>query len=266
MSGRYEPQLVYIKGRMSFVIMAILPILPYCMILRVCFFLFVLVNSMPARAQTRRVYLLPGQGADGVLFSRLHLDHCDTFHIRYPVPLKNETFNAYAHRLAQQIDTTQPFYLVGVSFGGMNAVEMTKFLKPQKVILLSSVKCRKELPFRYKFQKVLPLYKLFPGKFYIRTTQMARYVVEPDCRPYDSLFRAMIMRKDPMFIKRSIGMIVNWDNATVPSNVVHIHGKRDHTLPARRIKNAWFLKEGSHMMVYTRADDISLLINQELSR
>jgi hypothetical protein len=146
----------------------------------------------------------------------------------------------------------------------MNAVEIGKFLKPQKIILISSAKCRKELPLRYKFQKVIPMYAIFSGRFYKRMANKARPVFEPDCRQYDSLFRAMIGRKNKDFMKRSIKMICRWNNKVIPSNVIHIHGTNDHTLPYRRIKNAVEIKNGSHMMVYTRADEITSLLNREL--
>lgn len=218
------------------------------------------------QSQTKKVYLFPGQGSDAALFSKMKLLNCDTTIISYPAPLKKESLQAYAKRISTQIDTTKPFYLIGVSFGGMLSVEISKFLNPQKVILISSAAIRKELPFRYIFQKVFPLYTIFSGRYYKRMANLARPIVEPDCRIYDSLFSAMIDRKDPKFMKRSIKMICRWDNKMTPKNVVHLHGNSDHTLPYRRIKNAIKVEKGSHMMVYTKAEEINELVNKELER
>lgn len=212
----------------------------------------------------KTVYLLPGQGADGRLFQRLSLENCDTVVIKYPVPLKGETLPAYAMRLSAQIDTTKPFYLVGVSFGGMNAIEIGKILHPEKIILISSAKTKNELPLRYRFQKTIPLYALTGGRMLKYMANFARPIVEPDSKPDTKTFRSMIDDKDPAFMKRSIRMIIQWNNSEIPANVVHIHGDNDHTLPYRKINNAIKVENGSHMMTLIKAEEISKLVNQEL--
>lgn len=235
---------------------------------RKLFFVLLLLAASGVFAQSNdtrmTVYLLPGQGADARLFQRLALDKCDTVSIRYPVPFKKETMHAYAHRLAQQIDTTKPFCLVGVSFGGMNAIEMGKFLHPQKIVLISSAKTKKELPVRYRFQKVIPIYALTGGRLMKRMANFARPIVEPDSKAQTPVFKSMIDAKDPQFMKRSVKMIIRWNNKTVPANVVHIHGDNDHTLPFRRIDNVVRVEKGSHMMTLIRAEEVSRLVNAAL--
>ena len=65
-------------------------------------------------------------------------------------------------------------------------------------------------------------------------------------------------------MKRSVKMIIRWNNTTIPPNVVHIHGDNDHTLPFRRLKNVVRVKNGSHMMTLIKADEVSRLINAAL--
>jgi surfactin synthase thioesterase subunit len=67
---------------------------------------------------------------------------------------------SYAKKLSHQIDTTQPFILIGVSLGGMLATEMTDFIQPEKTIIISSAKNKYELPHRYRFQNIVPIYYL----------------------------------------------------------------------------------------------------------
>lgn len=212
-------------------------------------------------AQHKRIYLFPGLGADAALFSKTILPGCDTTIINMPVPLKNETMHAYALRIATQVDTTAPYTFIGVSLGGMVAVEMAGFLKPEKIILISSAKARKELPLRYKFQEVVPVYTVFSGKFYKRMSNIMRPLVEPESRKDDSLFTAMIERKDPLFMKRAIGMICKWNPEPNRSDIIHFHGTSDHTLPYRFTKNAIKIKKGSHMMTYSRAQEVNKQLN-----
>ncbi|MBK7569000.1 MAG: hypothetical protein IPI31_14355 [Bacteroidetes bacterium] len=64
-------------------------------------------------------YLLPGQGSDSRVFKNIHFEeNIDTINIHYPVPFENESMAEYAVRISEQIDTTQPFVLIGVSLGG----------------------------------------------------------------------------------------------------------------------------------------------------
>lgn len=46
------------------------------------------------------------------------------FQIEWIEPLPNETIEQYAKRLAQCIDTSQPYVIIGVSFGGLIATEI----------------------------------------------------------------------------------------------------------------------------------------------
>jgi alpha/beta superfamily hydrolase len=53
-------------------------------------------------------------------------------------------------RLSEQIIEVNPI-LVGVSFGGMIAVEVAKLIETEKVILISSAKTKHEIPQYYQF-------------------------------------------------------------------------------------------------------------------
>ena len=224
--------------------------------------LFSLFSCITFAQVKHRIYLIPGQGADERLFSELKLEKCETYVLKFPVPEKDELLPRYAKRMAEQIDTTQPFSIVGVSLGGMIAVEMSKFLDPDKVVLISSAKGRDELPLRYRFMKHVPLYKLFPGTLLKTMANLARPIVEPESKVKAPVFKAMIDAKDPDFMQRSIHMIANWDNKERPANLVHIHGTKDKTLPVRYIGQPLKVKGGGHMVTLVRAEEISKLLNE----
>lgn len=216
--------------------------------------------------EKKHVYLIPGQGGDARLFKKLNLNNVDTTIINYIIPEKNETLPNYAKRLSIQIDTTRPFYIIGVSFGGMCAVEMAKFLHPIKVIIISSAATQEEIPFRYKFQRIIPINKLFGGKFLKFMTNIVRPIFEPDSKTEQETFKAMIHDKDPKFMKRSVNCIIHWKNKDVPNNIIRIHGDKDHTLPFRKIKKPIRVRGGSHMMILTKADEMNRIINEEISK
>lgn len=73
------------------------------------------------------VYFISGLGADKRIFSKLTLSaEFDIIHIDWIVPFSKETLVSYAKRLSKVIDVNNPFALIGVSFGGMIAVEIAK--------------------------------------------------------------------------------------------------------------------------------------------
>ena len=72
--------------------------------------------------------------------------------------MATETLAQYAQRIVQRITAPRPM-LVGLSFGGMVAVEIAKILPVEKVILISSAKTRDELPPSYRFLGKLHLHK-----------------------------------------------------------------------------------------------------------
>ncbi len=211
-----------------------------------------------------RLYMMPGFGGDARTFSRLSLPGIDTLTLPYLLPEKGEDLPSYARRMAIHIDTSQPFSLLGVSFGGMLAVEMGKFLAPEQIILVASAKTRRELPFRYRFQRFIPIHRLLGGRFMIRLGPLGASIFEPQLRQDRDVFKSMLRRKDPRFMVRSLDCIVRWKNEQYPGNVVHIHGSKDHVLPLRKIRNAHVLPGGSHCMVYLRAQELSKFILSQI--
>ena len=211
------------------------------------------------------VYFFPGTGSDERIFSKIQLPAGYQAHfIQYPVPQKKATMAEYAALLAQQIDTSQTFVLVGVSVGGMICTELAEQLKPQKTIIISSAKCRSELPRHYRFQRYLPINKLFGPRFIKAMSFVAQAVVEPDRNKHKATFKAMLSDKKPLYLKRTVNMIVNWEREGYSPNIVHIHGTNDHTLPLRNISPSTIIQGGSHMMTLTRGEEINALIVENL--
>jgi len=211
------------------------------------------------------VYLIPGQGADYRLFKNLEIDSVfEVKHVHYFTPEKGLNMTDYARALSNQIDTTKTFYLVGVSLGGMLATEMGDFLKPEKIIVISSAKNRYEFPFRYRFQKKIPLYKIVPQGMVKLGAQILQPIVEPASRLEKETTKAMLKDKDKAFLKRTIKMILEWEREEYREDIIHIHGDNDHTIPHRNVKQDFLIEGGSHMMILTRAYVIGDIINHIL--
>src|SRR5688572_202955 len=120
------------------------------------------------------VYCIPGMGVDQRLFKNLKLKNCNIHHIKWITPGKEDDLAAYAMRLSEQIDTSRPFVLIGVSLGGMCAVEIAKRFKPLKTFVISSCKISAELPLKILFWKNLGLYRLLGDRGYISAAMLVK--------------------------------------------------------------------------------------------
>jgi len=113
-----------------------------------------------------KIYAISGLGADQRVFKFLQLDH-ELIPINWIIPLKNEPIQSYALRLAKSIDLEEEFALLGVSFGGLIAVELSKILNPKITILISSIETKNELNPMFRWFGNTRINKLFPVSFLI---------------------------------------------------------------------------------------------------
>ena len=75
----------------------------------------------------------------------------------------------------------------------------------------------------------------------------------------------MIAKKSPVYLRRSVNLLINWDREMNSHKIYHIHGTNDHTLPFRKIKSPdYIIEKGSHMMTLTRGKSISEVVNRIL--
>ncbi len=212
------------------------------------------------------VYCIPGMGVNERLFRNLKLDNCKIHHIKWETPFKNESLSDYAMRLSKQIDSSLPFVLVGVSFGGMCSVEIAKQLKPLKTFIISSNKFHDELPLKIAFWRVLPIYRMFRDGFYKNAVMLAKkqFGVVTDEQKIN--FRKMLDDAPTNYFNGAVHCIVKWKNVIRPENLIHIHGTSDRVLPLGKLNGCDYkIKGGTHFMIINKGEEISEILNRELS-
>ncbi|GAA0893951.1 hypothetical protein GCM10009122_36310 [Fulvivirga kasyanovii] len=208
------------------------------------------------------IYGIPGLGADERVFQYLQMDIVP---IQWLAPLRRERLSDYVLRLIAQIDQTQPFVLLGVSFGGMVAVEMNKFIKPEKTIIISSAATHKELPQLARVVgktgiiDLLPTWTLKPPSF------LANYFFGIDTAEGKALLRSILKSTDIHFMKWAIKQIAHWQNENIPAKLVRIHGERDRLLKMHIGINYEEIWDGGHLMIVEKAHEVSLCIQKQMS-
>ncbi len=172
----------------------------------------------------------------------------------------------YAQQLLPQIPKADKLVLIGVSFGGIMAVELAKILNPALVIQISSVKTRFEMPWYYRLAGKLRLPYLLPLHWGKSFRNLQAFIFGANTTEAKKLLNQIISELDVAYVKWALTAIANWANTTPIPNVVQLHGMNDLIFPAKYIKGFTLVEAGTHLMIIIKAKELSFLINKELDK
>ena len=209
------------------------------------------------------IYLISGLGADRTIFRNLTFSKGVKIHyLDWIIPNAKESLRAYALRLAEGIDTSRTFCILGLSFGGMLATEIASVLEPQRTILISSISTKYALPRYYHLAGRLGINKLIPA---IKPDSVPRFISSffgVETKDEGLFFNQLMRRTDPHFSKWAIDSILKWDRTEIPPGIVRIHGGKDKVLPIRDAKVDYLIHDGGHFMIFNRAERISGILTE----
>jgi pimeloyl-ACP methyl ester carboxylesterase len=210
-----------------------------------------------------KIYAIPGLGTNGGIFDYTVIKNHQLIPLKWPLPKRNYSMAEYASCFIEQIDTKEPFMLLGLSFGGMLCVELGKITKPEKIILISSAKTSEGLSWPIRCFKYMPLHLLVPDRW-LRWLAYHSRIILGFLVDYMPRLSAMIKEMPEGYFKNSINYIVNWDNKVVPSNCVLIHGTHDKLVWHRKKFVDYTVPAGTHAMVITKAGEVNQLLEKIL--
>ena len=210
-------------------------------------------------------YFLSGLGADRRIFSKLQLpEHLNIVHIDWIPNLQNESIESYAQRLSAAIDTSEPFQLVGLSFGGIVATEISKIISPKQIIIISSLSTNKQLPWYFNFSAQFLLNPLIPTSLLKSSNPMSHWLFGAKSVEEKTLFGQFLNDSDGNFLRWAIEKISTWGNKTKAENLFHIHGSADKTFPIMFVQPDYVVEGGEHLMVYDKHEEISKVLAKKL--
>jgi pimeloyl-ACP methyl ester carboxylesterase len=210
----------------------------------------------------KNVYILSGLGADKRVFKYITFKNVHVTFINWVIPTPtNISIEAYAQILTAQIVHTKPV-IIGLSFGGMMAMEIAKIIEVEKVILIASAKTKGEIPFYFKFAGSLSLHKLLPINALKRPTKFTQWFFGTKNNSAKLLIAEILKDTNPVFLKWAIDKIVNWKNTVVFKNTIHIHGTQDKLLPIFFTKPDIKVRYAGHFLTVNNAKEISEILNE----
>lgn len=212
------------------------------------------------------IYFLSGLGADERVFARLKLPIGYQMQFIPWDPVRgDETLQQYAKHLARKIDASKPFLLAGLSFGGMVAAEICKFLKPEKLILFSTVTTKQELRSFYRMAGSLHLYKFVPTIFMRLSLPFAYWFFGPLDAKGRKLITDYVLMNDGTYLRWCLGQISRWQNTEIFHPHIRIHGTLDKAFSLHAQQGVGYIVQGGgHICVFTHADEVSEALIKEL--
>ncbi|MFT6500121.1 MAG: pimeloyl-ACP methyl ester carboxylesterase [Crocinitomicaceae bacterium] len=209
-----------------------------------------------------KLYCLSGLGTDKRAFQRIHVEGVELVHVPWIDFKENESLQSYAKRLFEAIQPEDDYNLIGLSFGGMIATEWEKIKAPKTLILLSTMRDKKDLPGYMRVAGLLNLHKIIPMSLLSYPNFISYFLFGITNNENKQVFKDILHDTDPVHLKWAINAIVNWKNHD-NSNGIRIHGDKDRLLPMKKGMDH-VVSSGGHMIVLNNADEINEIIERSI--
>ena len=211
-----------------------------------------------------KAYFISGLGADKKAFQRIKLPAgYEPVYLDWITPEKEESLNNYARRFSSLIKNDDAFILIGLSFGGMLASEIARLRNPMKTIIISSIACANELPWYFKRAGRMGLHKAVPVRL-LKAGTILKNMMGAASKEDKAIIINYAKHADPVLVRWSLHAIVNWDQCERLPGIIHLHGSKDLMLPVKYTHPDYIIKDGGHLMVFNKADELNRILNEVL--
>ncbi|WP_223810186.1 alpha/beta hydrolase [Psychroflexus gondwanensis] len=197
---------------------------------------------------------MPGMAANPTVFERIELpvEEFKMLWLTWKIPKKEESLKAYAQRMVEPIEKDKPVVLIGVSFGGVLVQEMSRFLMVKRLIIISSVKTKQELPARMKLARYSGVYKILPTGLLNYITQIEKLPVGSTIRKRLKLYQQYLSVNDKNYLEWAIKEMLCWEQVQPIEDIIHIHGEEDLVFPIKNISDCIRIPSGTHIMILNK--------------
>jgi len=204
------------------------------------------------------LYIVPGLAAGKEIFRNIKLpeNRYEMHILEWLIPEHKESIEAYAKRMAVLV-LHDNVVLAGVSFGGVVAQEMSLFLTVRKLIIISSVKSKHELPARLRFAGKTKFYKLIPTRLVLSSSNLTKFAVGPRSKKRLGMYQEYLHVRSKSYLDWAIRNMVCWNRTVALPNIVHIHGDKDVVFPIENIRNCEIIEGGTHIMLINKGAKVS---------
>ena len=199
------------------------------------------------------VYLMPGMAANPTIFEYIKLpkEQFKIHWLEWILPKKDESLTNYANRMTEQVKH-ENIVLLGVSFGGVLVQEMNKYLTVRKLIVVSSVINKHQLPKRMKIVKSTKAYNFIPTQLLGNIDLLAKYAFGEFIKKRINLYKKYLSVNDARYLSWAIKHMVCWEQEKSLPGVIQIHGEKDGVFTNSCDENCIVVKGGTHIMIINK--------------
>lgn len=214
-------------------------------------------RSIIFRDVNQNIFVISGLGADHTVFEKLVLPGYSLVHVQWVTPDYKDTLATYAQKLLPQITEQNPIVL-GFSLGGMLALEVGKHIPTRKVISLSSITGKKDLPWYYRFAGFCRLQKILPLHFVAKGNRLTQWFFGVKSSHDRKILNEVFIQLDRTFLYWALNALFTWENKVLIPEFYRIHGTKDLVLPFRKAAHYDVVIEGgTHLMVLDQCEEVS---------
>lgn len=210
-----------------------------------------------------KTYFIGGIATDRQLYEHQLAHIPGAVYLPFPVHDPADTMESYVLKFLPLIDSREPFNLVGNSMGGIMTMELLQHIHPQKVILISSVKCRAEMPWKLRQLRYSNLHRLLPGKAFIAGVRYGSFFLSEITRVPGLRATVVEMARNnpPDFLYWCVHAIAHWRGPSgYRKDIIHIHGTKDAMFPFHSVKQVIPVAGGTHNMLLTRKEELTQML------
>lgn len=187
------------------------------------------------------IYMLPGMGASREMYSGPWLELREFQFLDWPRAGASRTLRDVAQLLIQLHDIRSQDVVGGSSLGGMVALEASKILGSEQVILIGTALRPEEIhPALRRLAALSPIFPLRPAQ------------VLADWIP--SRLTCMFSKAEAGFVRDMCRSIAQWEGCSrIPSKVHRIHGSHDWLI--RPSGSAQIVSGAGHLVAMSHAQE-----------
>lgn len=212
------------------------------------------------------IYCFSGLGADERIFHKLRIPGVTLHFVPWIEATTEESLPDYALRLGQTIELEKPFCLLGVSFGGMLAAELSEVLNPERTFLVSSALSSSEITPLIRLAGKTSIYKSLPEALIRHPNFVVFRAFGLTTDSEKKLFSQIMHDTDIDFLKWAITAILNWrPHRTESPKLIRIHGDADLIIPLNDQGIDCTIEGGTHFCILQQADQISEFIGSMIT-
>lgn len=213
-----------------------------------------------------KLYLISGLGADFKALEKLKFpEYLEPVFIEWLIPKKDESFNNYVRRMAEKIDASEPFSLLGYSFGGILVQEIDRVKPAEKVIILGSIKSHKEKSRFIKFGEISRITRFLPEKVFSPKSAITYSFLRKFFDPQNPKLMEYFQVRNTYYLKWSVEKISAWKFQENPK-VIQILGSKDIVFPLKYSNPDYIIENGTHLFPVTKHNEVSLILKEIFSK